>query len=346
MITNNMRRKRRQFDEDADWLPQKDRLFVLKQPPPPPPPPPPPLPPIPEQKTRTTDKEGLDRAHKTDNGFYRDPEGTLHVAGTRGGLLESDWIENYKVYGPGLVSKLGDMLGKLESGKVGLSDWINTGQTFDIESTVQYKALDKYMKDNPNEVKNFTAHSKGASVVETWMQNNPSFAGYARFYGKPHIDVLGSEKFKDFLNQAREDRHEMYSTFWGPNWLANAGENFENKEQDLAEWLTGFDNVKGMKEKHQLRLTGPMDPVTILDNSAKEIVDPTWINHLSEGGGHYYGNIADLYAGFGGTDGDGYLPNTAPPPPPPTGGIIMDVQKSLYQPWNDVTPVTTDPSPQ
>ena len=113
MITNTVRRKRRQFDEDADWLPQKDRLFVLKQPPPPPP-----LPPIPEQKTRTTDKEGLDRAYKTDNGFYRDPEGTLHVAGTRGGLLESDWIENYKVYGPGLVNKLGDMLGKLESGKI------------------------------------------------------------------------------------------------------------------------------------------------------------------------------------------------------------------------------------
>ena len=35
MITNNMRRKRRQFDDDADWLPQKDRLFVLKQPLPP-----------------------------------------------------------------------------------------------------------------------------------------------------------------------------------------------------------------------------------------------------------------------------------------------------------------------
>ena len=349
MITNTVRRKRRQFDEDADWLPQKDRLFVLKQPPPPPPPPPPPHPSIPAQKTRTTDKEGLDRAYKTDNGFYRDPEGTLHVAGTRGGLLESDWIENYKVYGPGLVNKLGDMLGKLESGKINGSDFLSTGQPFDIESTVQYKALNEYMKDNPNEVKNFTAHSKGASVVETWMQNNPSFTGHARFWGKPHIDVLGSEKFKDFLNQTREDRHEFYTNnFWGPSWLGQAADDFENKRQDFTEWLTGFDNVKGMKEKHQLRITGPMDPVTVLDNSATEITDPTWVNHLSQGGGHYYGNIADLYAGFNGADGDGYLPNTAPPPPPPspTGGIILDVQKSLTQPWNDVTPVTTDPSPQ
>ena len=91
-----------------------------------------------------------------------------------------------------------------------------------------------------------------------------------------------------------------------------------------------------------------MDPVTVLDNSAKEIVDPTWMNHMSQGGGHYYGNIADLYAGFDGPDGDGYLGNTAPPTasPPTTGGITWDIQKSLTQPWNDVTPVTTDPIPQ
>jgi hypothetical protein len=241
------------------------------------------------------------------------------------------------------------MLGKLESGKINGSDFLSTGQPFDIESTVQYKALDEYMKDNPNEVKNFTAHSKGASVVETWMQNNPSFTGHARFWGKPHIDVLGSENFKDFLNPTREDRHEFYTNnFWGPSWLGQAADDFENKRQDFTEWLTGFDNVKGMKEKHQLRITGPMDPVTVLDNSATEITDPTWVNHLSQGGGHYYGNIADLYAGFNGADGDGYIPNTAPPPPPPTptGGITWDIQKSLTQPWNDATPVTTDPSPQ
>ncbi len=102
-----------------------------------------------------------------------------------------------------------------------------------------------------------------------------------------------------------------------------------------------------MKDKHQLRISGPMDPVTVLDNSAKVMDDPTWLNHPSEGGGHYYGNIADLYAGFDGPDGDGYLGNTAPsPPPPPSRGITWDIQKFLTQPWNDATPVTTDPSPQ
>jgi hypothetical protein len=102
------------------------------------------------------------------------------------------------------------------------------------------------------------------------MDNHPEFTGHARFWGKPHIDVLGSEKFKDVLNQARQDRHEMYSTFWGPNWLGQAGANFENKEQDFAEWLTGFDKVKSMKEKNHLRLAGTMDPVTVLDGSAKQ----------------------------------------------------------------------------
>ena len=39
---------RRKFDDDADWLPQKDRLFVLKQPVPhPSAPAPAPLPPVP-----------------------------------------------------------------------------------------------------------------------------------------------------------------------------------------------------------------------------------------------------------------------------------------------------------
>jgi hypothetical protein len=76
-----------------------------------------------------------------------------------------------------------------------------------------------------------------------------------------------------------------------------------------------------------------MDPVTVLDGSAKQIHDPTWLTHLSEGGGHYYGNIADLYAGFDGPDGDGYLGMTMP-------------EKSMTQPWNNTMPVTTDPMPQ
>ena len=34
---------------------------------------------------KTTDKEGLDQAYASDNGLFRDAEGTLRVAGTRRG---------------------------------------------------------------------------------------------------------------------------------------------------------------------------------------------------------------------------------------------------------------------
>jgi hypothetical protein len=158
-------------------------------------------------------------------------------------------------------------------------------------------------------------------VVEKWMENHPEFTGHARLYGTPHIDVLGSERFKDFLNKARQDRHESYSTFWGPSWLGKAGETIENKEQDLLEWMTGFDKVKGMKEKNQLRIANNFDLVTALDGSAKTFEDPTWMNHLKQGGGHYYGNTAALFTGFD------------------------DAQKAATQPWNNVTPVSTDPIP-
>ena len=74
-----------------------------------------------------------------------------------------------------------------------------------------------------------------------------------------------------------------------------------------------------MKESRIERISGEMASFTILDGSATRITDPTWIYHLKEGAGHYYGNIADLYAGFDGPNG------------PAT------------QPWNYTTPVNTAP---
>ena len=181
--------RRRQFEDDTDWLPPKDRQFVLKQA----------VAPAAEEevRTKTTDKMGLDRAYKTESGFYRDPAGTLHVAGTRGGFLGSDWMENYRVYGPGLINKLGDMDGKLASGKIDGREWLSDGQPFNIEDTNLFNSLDNYMQYNQGEVNDFVAHSKGSSVVEKWMENHPEFTGHARMYATPHIDVLGSENFKD-----------------------------------------------------------------------------------------------------------------------------------------------------
>ncbi len=51
-----------------------------------------------------------------------------------------------------------------------------------------------------------------------------------------------------------------------------------------------------------------MEPVPVLDRSAKEFNDPAWMNHLIAGGGHYYGNFAGLFAGF---DEDGFIGNVS-----------------------------------
>ena len=224
MVKSYGPKRRRRFDEEADWLPPKNRPFVMKRQQRDETEPEPPL--APKTIKKTSDAEGLSQAAKTDNGFYLDPAGTLHMAGTRGSFLGPDWMENYRVYGPGLAGKLKDMYGMLEGGNWEWKDWYSTDNPFNMEDTNTYKALDQYMNDNPGEVKNFVAHSKGSSVVETWMENHLEFTGHARLYATPHIDVIGSEKCKDFLNQTRQDRHEYYTSdkFLGPSWLAKAGE--------------------------------------------------------------------------------------------------------------------------
>ena len=101
-----------------------------------------------------------------------------------------------------------------------------------------------------------------------------------------------------------------------------------------------------MDEKRQLIITNQMDLVTIFNGSAKEFNDPTWLNHLSAGGSHYYGDAAGLFAGF---DGDGFIGNVQKDtvaPSAPKWGITWDIQKAMSQPWNNATPVTTDPVTQ
>ena len=74
------------------------------------------------------------------------------------------------------------------------------------------------------------------------MENHPEFTGQARLHATPHIDVIGSEKFKDYLNQTRQDRHDFYTqNIWGPSWLGKVADDFENKRQDSFERWSGFD---------------------------------------------------------------------------------------------------------
>ena len=74
-----------------------------------------------------------------------------------------------------------------------------------------------------------------------------------------------------------------------------------------------------MKESRVERISGTMDPFAILDGSTIRKIDPAWIYPFKDGAGHYFGNVADLYAGFDGPDGDGRVNKDPDPKPvPPT----------------------------
>ncbi len=90
------------------------------------------------------------------------------------------------------------MYGKLDSGRLDAKDWFITGDLFKIEDAQLCTTLDQCIQDNPGQVSNFVAHSKGSCLVDKWAEK---FTRRARLYATPHIDVIGSEKLKDYLNQ-------------------------------------------------------------------------------------------------------------------------------------------------
>ena len=118
-------KRKKRFDEDADWIPQKGREFKMKtgtepkgkqtdkpgpgpepedkqtdkpEPPPQPQPQPQPQPANTPQNAQKlyTDAEGLDMAYADSSNMFLDSQGTLFVAGTKGNFLGQEWIENYK----------------------------------------------------------------------------------------------------------------------------------------------------------------------------------------------------------------------------------------------------------
>jgi hypothetical protein len=283
--TMRMMRRRRSFDEEADWVPLKNRRFVMK---------------APKPVKQTTDAEGLDQAYASPTNLYLDPEGTLHVSGTKGGFLGKEWIENYRYFGPGLVERLGKLmtLGQL-TGK----------DEYDVEAMGRYKEVDDFIKAHPGQVKNFTGHSKGAAVVDKWMKNHPEFTGKARLYNTPYEDITGAEGWKDRLNEARLSREEYFKDkFVGPDWLGRTIKTVEDTGQNILEKVTGLDQVKGMEERGEMRFANEYDPASILDNSAKVYKDPDWWKKPGKGFGHDFHNIAEHYMGFGRNPVVGELP--------------------------------------
>jgi hypothetical protein len=294
-------KKKKLFDETADWLPSKNRQFRMKVKPG--------KEANPEAPRKTTDKEGLDRAYADDSDMYLDPAGTLHIAGTKGNFVQKEWIENYMTYGPHLIQMLGEDLGG-ETVK-DIEKLFGADVNTRIMGMGRYKQLDDYMKKNSDKVKNFVAHSKAASVVDVWMKNHPEFKGHARLYSTPYEDIFAKERFKSWLDKSRVERRKTFEenkAWWEPQWFTDLGSDLEDRRQDVFEWLTGLDKVQTQEDRNILRITNRWDPATLLDNSVgMTFDDPDWVNHRNEGYGHYYGNTANHFAGFDGPNGDGFL---------------------------------------
>ncbi len=105
--------------------------------------------------------------------------------------------------------------------------WILGGSTdgdlFKIEDAQVCKTLDQCVQDSPGQVSNFVAHNKGSHVVDSLMENHPKFTGRARLHAKLHIDLIGSEKSTDYLNQTRQDRHDFYTELLGSELVGEGG---------------------------------------------------------------------------------------------------------------------------
>jgi hypothetical protein len=145
--------KRKRFDEDADWVPQKGREFKMKTS----------TPAAPSQagmqpveeplkKERDlsfalkgpaiSDAEGLERAYDAPGSTYTYGD-TIFIAGTKGTpLVSSDWMQNYKYLG---------------------IPWL-TGNPVETDKTDRYKDAERAQEATPYANKR-VAHSLGGSVA-------------------------------------------------------------------------------------------------------------------------------------------------------------------------------------
>jgi hypothetical protein len=226
-----------------------------------------------------------------------DGAGTLFVSGTKGHFWDKEWNENYRDFGEPLFKKFGATAEKMAKGDAkGAFDTLANPTVFDVSKQDRYKQVDAFMKANPDKVKNMVGHSKGSAVIDQYMREHPEFKGKARIYSTPNDDLAGREKIKDFLNTTRQERDDYYKD---RPWFQRAVNSVQDKEQDLLEWATGLDQVKGSKERGITRIANTGDFAGILDSSADRYTHGNPFKYLSGGGPHdYHEGIAQYNAGF------------------------------------------------
>jgi hypothetical protein len=110
---------------------------------------------------------------------------------------------------------------------------------------------------------------------------------------------MGKDKMKDFLDTSRQERNDYFKD---TNIFARTINSVQDKEQDLLEWATSFDTVKGSKARGITRIANTGDFAAILDSSADRYTHGNPFVHLMGGGPHdYHDGIAQYKAGFDNT---------------------------------------------
>jgi hypothetical protein len=104
------------------------------------------------------------------------------------------------------------------------------------------------------------------------------------------------------LDTSRQERDDYFKD---KNISARVANAVQDKEQDMFEWATGFDTVKGSKERGITRIANTGDFAGILDSSADRYTHGNPFSHLMGGGPHdYHDGIAQYKAGFDDTKTD------------------------------------------
>jgi len=241
MVKVTKLKKRRLFDEDADWTPAKGRVFTMKK-----------GKQIeeteaekPEQDMSSalkgetiTDKEGLERAYQQGDSYtYGD---TLYIAGS---WTARDWFDDATKIPkwqnvPGGFSPVTDFMNSVLGKKL-----LGTG---DLRNAERYQAAEKALKANPN-IKRVIGHSLGGSVALELQKN---YAGLeSRTYGAPVWNPTGgdakAERYRNWFDPFSVfDRSAKRSVKWNPfdsfsmtHDYGNIATNFANDPTSANGWL-------------------------------------------------------------------------------------------------------------
>ena len=290
-------RKKKRFDEDADWVPQKGRPFNMKagtQPEDPPTDQPtntpvftqrvadqrgaPQAPTVSEAKP-ILDSEGLDKAYQ-----QGDVYGNKNIAYVAGSQTVRDWLDDFtKIpqwqYFPVGLNPIVDIMNSVWGRAV-----FGTG---DLRRSERYQKAYEYLK-NHSEIDTLEGHSLGGDVVLQLQKDFPERHFKTITYGAPVLDLfgtqnadIGQENVLRFSNNgdlvSAFDNSALKTSHPDPgNYAPSFWHDFHNKEQAggriAGVSVPGLDRPGGADANYR-GATPKMNTASTIDSTVKTTWD-------------------------------------------------------------------------